>query len=142
MTIWYDWHDDGPSNSTDLEHHFGLVFQNYTAKPAYHAVQTLTSILTGYQFSKRILFENSNSSSTQVLVFEKQSDCTQTVTVAWSSSLGKVVDISWKVVPQQCFKAVNHLGGIVAEKQCAKQDGTLQVTITDAPLYLVQLQRE
>jgi len=61
LSIWYDWHDDG-TNPKEAEHHFGTVAFEYRAgvspvyepKPAYLAAKTLTSVLRGFQFGKRL----------------------------------------------------------------------------------------
>jgi hypothetical protein len=61
LSIWYDWHDDG-TDPHESEHHFGTVANAYHAgdspvyqpKPAYLAAKTLTSVLQGFQFTKRL----------------------------------------------------------------------------------------
>jgi hypothetical protein len=61
LSIWYDWHDDG-TDPKEPEHHFGMVRHAYAQgqtpvyqpKPAYLAAKTLTSVLGGYRFQKRL----------------------------------------------------------------------------------------
>jgi hypothetical protein len=61
LSIWYDWHDDG-TDPLEPEHHFGTVANEYHAggspvykpKPAYLAAKALTSVLQGFQFTKRL----------------------------------------------------------------------------------------
>jgi hypothetical protein len=61
LTIWYDWHDDGP-NPKDAENNFGMVRSEthpgrkpiYDPKPAYTACQTLTAILDGFDFDSAV----------------------------------------------------------------------------------------
>lgn len=53
LSIWYDWHDDGP-DPNENEHHFGTVYQDYSEKPAYKAVRTLCTELKGYSYAGRI----------------------------------------------------------------------------------------
>jgi len=53
LSIWYDWHDDGP-NPKESEHHFGTVTLDYKPKPAYRAMQRLVRALRGMRFVKRI----------------------------------------------------------------------------------------
>lgn len=61
LSIWYDWHDDGPS-PTDPEQHCGMVLYPYhegrnpvyTPKPAYWAARTLTSVLEGHRYEKSL----------------------------------------------------------------------------------------
>lgn len=50
-TVWYDLKDDG-SDPQNLEHNFGLLTENSTAKPAYNAVKTLTDLLPGRESSE------------------------------------------------------------------------------------------
>ncbi len=57
LSIWYDWHDDGP-DPEENEHHFGTVYQDYKPKPAYLAAQTLTRELAGYSFAARMTLDS------------------------------------------------------------------------------------
>jgi polysaccharide biosynthesis protein PslG len=75
ISIWYDWHDDG-SDPANEQHHFGIVHYPYEAthdpvyspKPAYYAAQTLTTLLDGYRFNKRLSAGRSND---YVLMFRR-----------------------------------------------------------------------
>ena len=53
LSIWYDWHEDGP-DPKEPEHHFGTVRPDYAPKPAFEAARTLTAVLGGYRFVKRL----------------------------------------------------------------------------------------
>ena len=61
LSIWYDWHDDGP-DPREPEHHFGTVRHPYhegadpvyEPKPAYLAARTLCKELEGYRCSRRL----------------------------------------------------------------------------------------
>ncbi|MBN2003362.1 MAG: cellulase family glycosylhydrolase [Anaerolineae bacterium] len=66
LSIWYDWHDDGP-DPYDPENNYGIVHNDYTAKPAYRAASTLLSTLDGYRFLRRVPLE---LSSDYLLLFE------------------------------------------------------------------------
>ena len=57
LSIWYDWHDDGP-DPKENEHHFGTVYLDFKEKPAYHAMQALARELKGYTFASRITLES------------------------------------------------------------------------------------
>jgi len=57
LSIWYDWHDDGP-DPDENEHHFGTVFLDFTEKPAYLAMQTLVNELRGYSFTVRLALDS------------------------------------------------------------------------------------
>jgi hypothetical protein len=60
LSIWYDWRDDG-LDPKEAEHHFGLVRnQNQSGaevndpKAAYLAARTLTTVLKGFRFERRL----------------------------------------------------------------------------------------
>src|SRR4051794_22155318 len=61
LSIWYDWHDDGP-DPRENEHHFGTVHHDYRAgqspvyepKASYVAAEKLIDELRGFIFTKRI----------------------------------------------------------------------------------------
>ena len=87
LSIWYDWHDDG-TDLRDPEHHFGTVgFEYhpgrvpvYDPKPAYLAAKTLTEVLGGFQFAKRIA---TGSRDDYVLLF-RQGDAMKVA--AWTTA--------------------------------------------------------
>src|SRR5438093_5917667 len=87
LSIWYDWHDDGP-DPMEPEHHFGTVRYEYRKtgkpvyepKPAYLAAKTLTTMLNGFSYNKRLALKNPDEF---MLLFAKDQD----VRVAlWTSS--------------------------------------------------------
>jgi len=53
LSIWYDWHDDGP-DPREPEHRFGTVTQDYKPKLSYIAMERLTKALSGMHFVKRM----------------------------------------------------------------------------------------
>lgn len=75
LSIWYDWHDDGP-DPKEYEHHFGTVRHDYhegrtppyDPKPSYLAMQTLARELAGYRFNKRLALESGDD---YLLLFQK-----------------------------------------------------------------------
>lgn len=66
LSIWYDWHDDG-QDPKEREHHFGTVYWDFSPKPAYLAVQTLTKELSGCRYAGRLHTENAQD---YVLLFK------------------------------------------------------------------------
>ena len=86
LSIWYDWHDDG-EDPKELEQHWGLVFfpyhsnrePVYDAKPAYRALQTMTSVLSGYRFSEKV----TAAAEDYILLFKKGE---QIRWVVWTTS--------------------------------------------------------
>ena len=53
LSIWYDWHDDGP-DPKDPDHNYGTVTVDYAPKPAYQQMQRLVQALSGMHFVKRL----------------------------------------------------------------------------------------
>jgi hypothetical protein len=53
LSIWYDWKNDG-EDANEREHNFGTVMPDLRPKPAYLAVQTLTTELDGYRIKERV----------------------------------------------------------------------------------------
>lgn len=133
LSIWYDWHDDG-TNPTDNEHHFGTVgfayregqTDVYEPKPAYGAVQTLTSNLKGYRFNKRLALDNPDD---WCLLFTKGDEVK---VVAWTvSPTPRQVVLP---VANGRFTAVSHLGKHLAP--AAGDAKGLSIQLTDGPVYL------
>lgn len=59
VSIWYDWKNDG-DDPAENEHNFGTVRSDFTPKPAYLAVQTLTRELAGCNLARRLDTGNTN----------------------------------------------------------------------------------
>ncbi len=54
LSIWYDWHDDGP-DPKENEHNFGTVqYKDWQPKPSYLAAKTFIEQLRRHEFAKRI----------------------------------------------------------------------------------------
>ena len=133
VTIWYDWHDDS-ADPQDPESHFGIVrfpyepdsHPVYRPKPAYLALQTLTHILNGYQFSRRL---PTGSPADYVLLFTKDKEARL---VAWTTSSAE----QKVVIPADRgrFSITDHLGQSLKPARAHK--GKLEITLTDAPQYL------
>lgn len=134
LSIWYDWHDDGP-DPKEREHHFGTVlypyYKNrvpvYDPKPAYHAAKTLLNTLAGCVYDKRL---DAGSPDAFVLSFKRNgAQCL----AAWTSSDAPrtvtIPGVSGK------FRAVGHTG----QSQSSPESNAagLKLTLTDAPVYLV-----
>ena len=87
LTIWYDWHDDGPKRN-DQESNFGIVHheyhsggtQVYDPKPSYDAAQTYSRELKDFRFKERL---KTASGDDFVLSFTK--DGTECL-VAWTTA--------------------------------------------------------
>lgn len=135
LSIWYDWQDDG-SDAIDPEQHFGTVANSYhegrepvyDAKPGYRAAKTLTTVLKGYQFRKRLKTDHIED---YVLLFSKGHD----IRVAAWTTLGTPHSIVIPASPGR-FSITAHLGGDSPVFLEADKKG-LSITLTDGPQYLV-----
>jgi len=134
LTIWYDWHDDSAA-AKDPESHFGTVYfpyqpgakPVYRPKPAYLALKTLSGILSGYQFSKRL---EVGGAGDYVLLFRKEQDVRL---AAWTTS-STARKVAIPSAPGRVM-LTGHLGQKL--KPLASHQGRLAITLTDAPVYLV-----
>jgi hypothetical protein len=101
VSIWYDWHDDGP-DPNEPEHHFGTVRYDYRKgespvyepKPAYLAAKELTTHLAGFTYNKRLWLERNPRDARDadhVLLFAKGDDAR---IAAWTTAPGaRVISI-------------------------------------------------
>jgi len=134
ISIWYDWHDDG-ADPHEPEHHFGTVHfpydanhdPVYTPKPAFLAARTLTHVLNGYTFQKRLPVGGAND---YVLTFEK--DGVERL-VAWTTdSTPHTLRIPTAQSPISLIGCEgNDLGPLPVV------NGNAEVSVRDAPIYLV-----
>jgi hypothetical protein len=98
----------------------------YSPKPAYFALKTLTSVLHGYRFSKRLPV---GSPDDYVLLFTKEKDVR---IVAWTTSPAE----QKVIIPANRgrFSITDHLGQSL--RPAGTHKGKLGITLTDAPQYL------
>ena len=131
LTVWYEWHD-GP-DPKDPEAHFGIVHFPYSAdtrpvyspKPAYLALKTLSGVLDGYRFTRRLPVGGAND---YVLLFTKG---TKIRLAAWTTSASQeaaIPDLKGQ------FAITDYLGQSLKPARAHK--GKLAITLTDAPQYL------
>ncbi len=133
LTIWYDWHDDS-ADPKDPEAHFGTVHfpykpdshPVYRPKPAYLALKTLTHVLDGYQYTKRLPV---GSADDYVLLFTKGKDVRLAAWTTSSAAQGIFIPASRGRV-----SITDHLGQSL--KPVGPHKGKLGITLTDAPQYL------
>jgi hypothetical protein len=134
VSIWYDWHDDG-TNAKDQEHTGGTVrfpyFQGrtppYDPKPAYSAAQTLTRVLAGCRFQKRLPIGTPHD---YVLAFAKDKDDVRLA--AWTAGSSHTIVIP---TPAGRYTATAHTGQTLPLR-VADAKG-LAVVLSDSPTYLV-----
>jgi hypothetical protein len=135
ISIWYDWRDDG-ADKDEPEHHFGLVRNAYQdgrdqvfqPKPAYPAAQTLSGVLDGYAYQRRL---SVGSDSDYVLVFSKGDELRF---AAWTTS----TNVHRIAIPgkEGTFRITKH-NGENAGTVSATQEG-LKIELSTSPLYLTR----
>ncbi len=134
LSIWYDWHEDG-TDPQEPEHHFGTVANAYHAggspvyqpKPAYLAAKTLTSVLQGFQFTKRLALGNPDD---YALLFHKGDRLRLAV---WTTS-PTPQPVRIRSSPGE-FEIINHTGE--RGKTILANENGLAFTPTLAPQYLI-----
>jgi polysaccharide biosynthesis protein PslG len=141
VSIWYDWHDDGP-DPKEPEHHFGTVAHPhyagrepvYDAKPVYLAAKTLTKQLRGYRFNKRLSLVDPED---YLLLFTKGDDANDVKLVAWTTAATSRP--SRLPASPGAFAVTSHTGVPLAD--LVADDTGMILTLTDAPQYLAPLGR-
>jgi hypothetical protein len=133
ISIWYDWHD-GPQ-PLDPDAHFGLVRFPYRAgndpvyepKPAYLAARTVTHLLCGYTFRRRLQI---GSAEDYVLLFTRGR---RARLVAWTTnSVPHTI-----MIPRAHgrFQAIDLEGRREHPLRAHRHDLTL--VVTSAPQYIL-----
>jgi hypothetical protein len=136
LSIWYDWQDDG-RDASQIEHHFGTVRYSknsatpplFVPKPAYHAAETLATVMSGCRFSERISSAELQSGD-YVLAFNCNGE---TRLAAWTTSwFDRSVTVPFAAVG---YRIVMHSGETVTGKPL--RDSKLQLVLTNSPQYIL-----
>jgi len=139
VSIWYDWHDDGP-DPKEPEHHFGMVAYPYhegqdpvyTPKPAFIAARTLSTVLAGYRFVEKLSVKADQAELCHALKFEKNGKIAIAV---WSQQDGQTVTVQLDL-PAGRYRMTDYLGNDRGVKEVTSVP--TEVDISDTPLYLVR----
>jgi len=123
LSIWYDWHDDGP-NPDENEHHFGTVDLNYNEKPAYIAMRTLSTELNGYAFSKRLWVDADDD---YLALFGKDGDYRMAV---WTTGEPHTVSVPLDVASADIVSLTGE------RKHVDVKNGKLNVNLSGAVQYI------
>jgi len=134
LSIWYDWHDDGP-DPKEPEHHFGTVKHAhhagrtpvYDPKPAYLAAKAMNSTLGGFRFGKRLAVGGTED---YVMAFVRADEIRL---AAWTTA-AEPRSVTIPASPGR-FAATAHTGETLPA--LAADANGLAVALTDAPQYLV-----
>jgi hypothetical protein len=133
LTIWYDWHDDGPDPGNS-EHNFGTVGYEYLAgaspvylpKPAYAAAKTYSTQLAGTHFVARL---KSDSPDDYLLSFTGSAG---SCVVAWTTAANPhEVKIP---LPDGPYRVTGFDGQEQAPVQAS--GGAAELTLDAGPQYL------
>jgi len=132
LTIWYDWHDDGV-NPREPEHHFGTVSHHYYTgrlkaydpKPAYLAAKTMTQVLSGYTFVKRL---QSGGPNDYVLEFQRGEE---RCLAAWTTRHPHRVVIDFAA---RDYQIVDYLGQELGRVK-SRSTG-IEIDLKVAPMYV------
>jgi hypothetical protein len=137
LSIWYDWHDDGP-DPKEGEHHFGTVRhdyrkdhpQVYDPKPAYLAAATLAKQLGGLAYNKRLALERAED---YCLLFSSPKNEVDVALAVWTTA----ADPHPVTIPASpgSFRVTDHVGQNPTTLEA--NDKGLTITLTDAPQYLI-----
>lgn len=138
VSIWYDWHDDGP-DPNEPEHHFGMTAfpyhegrdPVYDPKPAYLAAQALNHVLSGYRFVKRLEVAGEHAALCHVLLFEKDG---RHALAAWTQADGQTARVTVEI-PAGKYRGLDYLGKEATDIQASGAAVTLE--LYDTPTYFV-----
>lgn len=125
VSIWYDWRDDG-TNPKELEHHFGVLHNDYSAKSTCRSIQALAHSLDGFRFNKRLAL---SSPDDYCLLFTRGRVARLAV---WSIS-SRSHNVLLPVSPGT-FQIVSSTGASMAVSAGAHG---MQIQLTDTPQYLI-----
>jgi len=127
LSIWYDWKNDG-TDAEYNEHNFGTVTHDLQPKPAYRAVQTLTSQLQGYRIARRLATENEDA----WLLLGVDAAGNQKL-AAWTTGQPATIRLDLGLASADDVSAVDGLGQASAVRV---ERGQLEIELRPLPQYL------
>lgn len=123
LSIWYDWHDDG-IDPKEGEHNFGVVRHDWSPKPAYTAMQTMTRVLDGHRLVRRVKLASQDD---WLLVFTRGGSYR---IAAWTAGKGHSVELP---VTAPDVTLVTRDG---TQSAIGPLKHTLSLTLSGSPCYL------
>jgi hypothetical protein len=130
LSIWYDWKNDG-TNPEYNEHNFGTVTHDLQPKPAYRAVQTLTSQLSGYRIARRLSTE-----SFEAWVLLCVDAAGNQKLAAWTTGKPGTIRLDLGLKPGEQVSAVDGLGQPTSLRV---EEAQLVVELSNLPQYIAFL---
>ncbi|TXI83497.1 MAG: glycoside hydrolase family 5 [Cupriavidus sp.] len=127
MSIWYDWKNDGPDRS-NYEHNVGIVNEDLSPKPAYTALKTFTTQLSGYRLAQRLKIGND---ADYALLFTNAKG--ENKIAVWTS--GREHNVRIAAPPQFSKAKLIDWKGWSTELKAA--GGWVPLRITNSPAYIV-----
>lgn len=124
LSIWYDWKDD-LWNPNVNEQHFGVITSSGQPKPAFYALQTLTTTLNSYQFVRRVAIGSKNDF---LLLFRKGQSG---VLAAWT------IDSSHSITIPGTTSSIQSVDMIGNQETFNADNQGLSLTLTDSPRYIL-----
>lgn len=122
INVWYDLKNDG-TNLSDKESNFGLMYADFTPKPAYTAVSLFNSLTKGMEFNA--LYQSSDKYIAEYTNGKKYTF------VAWKTGSGTgTVTVT---VPHEDTKVYSLDGAVV---QNVSETGSRTFTVTSSPVII------
>lgn len=126
ISIIYEWKNN-VEESNNIHNDFGIMWNQYKPKESYYAIKTLTKVLSGHFFVKRIDIGQSNDyiliftnkAGNQVIVFWTSADFSHSINIRFPSGKGKLISIFGK------------------EEEIKWNQNKMQFHLTSSPSYLI-----
>ena len=122
---WYDYRDDGLDQSY-AEHHFGILYNNLTPKPAYFAYRTMATELAGMHFEREV----PAGQGATVLVFADAKQKHRTA-VAWSHCGAK--QLAFQFDNRNSLETLDLMGNV---EPVQVRDGAWVAKIDESAVFL------
>ena len=124
LSIWYDWHDDGP-DPKEAEHHFGTVYLDFKPKPSYIAGKVLAETLGGYRFVRRLAM---GTPKDYLMLF---GDDKKAALAVWTLADPHAMKVNVRA------KDVSIVSRDGQRKTATTENGHIELQLTPAPQYIL-----
>ncbi|MED4023436.1 MULTISPECIES: cellulase family glycosylhydrolase [Priestia] len=125
VSIWFDWRNYG-EDFNNKEHNYGLLKKNQTPKLSYKSMTTITSILKGFEFKKRLEYGQSND---YILQFENKKH--EKILVFWTTEKPHNITVS---LPSSTGKLVSSFG---KKQKVVWNQEEFNFEFSNSPQYLI-----
>lgn len=128
--FWYDLRNDG-TDPHNFEDNIGIMYKDFSPKPAYIAYSTMTRTLKGMKFIKSLLMPDGVFSG----LFEDQNDRNKKVIALWSPSGDKRVEIEVASDKAAMINTMGEVSGLKVFTRDMKKFAEVQLK-KGSPLYI------